>query len=253
MKYGGNTSCIEVEADGQRYVFDAGTGIRALGAEYMEKNVREATLLLTHTHWDHIHGFPFFSPAFDKKRNFRVFAGHLSKTLGGVRSALASQMSEPLFPVPLEVMAAKLDFVDFQAGEQMNLRRGTRLRTAKLNHPNGATGYRIEHAGRAICYITDTEHLPNRLDSAILGLIEGADLVIYDSTYTDAEFPKYVGWGHSTWEEGVRLCRAASVKKLALFHHDPSRDDTAMAAIERKAKKAWSRCVAAREGMTIRV
>jgi phosphoribosyl 1,2-cyclic phosphodiesterase len=253
MKYGGNTSCIEVEADGHRYVFDAGTGIRGLGAEYMKKDVRSATLLLTHTHWDHIHGFPFFAPAFDKKRNFRVYAGHLSKTLGGVRTALAGQMSEPLFPVPLEVMAAKLDFVDFEAGEHMSLRRGTRLRTAKLNHPNGATGYRIEHGGRAICYVTDTEHVPGRPDTKILELIEGADLVIYDSTYTDVEFPKYVGWGHSTWEEGVRLCRQASVKKFAIFHHDPSRDDAAMTAIERRAKKLWPHAFAARESMTIRV
>jgi phosphoribosyl 1,2-cyclic phosphodiesterase len=253
MKYGGNTSCIEIIAGDHRYVFDAGTGIRSLGAEYLQKDVRQATLLLTHTHWDHIHGFPFFAPAFDPKRSFRVMAGHLSKTLGGVRAALASQMAEPLFPVPLEVMAAKLEFEDFDAGDSVTLRKGTRIRTTKLNHPNGATGYRLEHGGVAVCYVTDTEHIPGHLDPNVLGLIEGADLVMYDSTYTDAEFPKYVGWGHSTWEEAIRLCRAASVKKLALFHHDPSRDDVAMAAIERKAKREWTKCFAAREGMTIKL
>ncbi|NOU29631.1 MAG: MBL fold metallo-hydrolase [Polyangiaceae bacterium] len=253
MKFGGNTSCVEVQVDDQPVVFDAGTGIRPLGSDYLARDVRKATLLLTHTHWDHIHGFPFFAPAFDPKRSFRVMAGHLSKTLGGIRSALAGQMSEPLFPVPLEVMAAKLDFDDFKAGDTFLLRRGLRVRTAPLNHPNGATGYRLEHGGRSVCYVTDTEHVRGQFDANILGLIEGADLVIYDSTYTDAEFPKYVGWGHSTWEEGVRLCRAAGAKRLALFHHDPSRDDAAVAAIERKAKKVWKNVFAAREGTTIRV
>jgi phosphoribosyl 1,2-cyclic phosphodiesterase len=128
-----------------------------------------------------------------------------------------------------------------------------RVATAPLNHPNGATGYRLEHAGKAICYVTDTEHVPGKPDQRILALIEGADLVVYDCTYTDAEFETKVGWGHSTWQEAVRLCRQAAVKQLAIFHHDPSHEDSFMAEVEREARDAWSGAFVAREGMHVQL
>lgn len=252
VAYGGNTSCVEVKAGDHRFVLDAGTGIRSLGKEFLDDDVRAIHLLLSHTHWDHINGFPFFRPAYDRNRRLSVLAGNL-KGYGGVESVLARQMQEPVFPVPLDAMKAIVECQDFDAGETFPLYPDVRVRTAPLNHPNGATGYRIEHAGRAVCYITDTEHIPGQPDENVLALIEGADLVIYDSTYTEDEFPVHVGWGHSTWNEGVRLCRAASAKRLAIFHHEADHDDAFMDAIAARAAAAWSGALVAREGMEIRL
>lgn len=249
VRYGGNTSCLEINAGGHTIILDSGTGIRPLGVQLAEQGVRTASLLMTHTHWDHINGFPFFGPGFDSKNEFRIMAGHLEE--GSVREVLAGQMTQPTFPVPLEAMRAKMAFEDFRAGETISLHPGVRARTAPLNHPNGATGYRIEHAGRSICYITDTEHVPGKPDENVLALIEGADLVVYDATYTDAEFESKVGWGHSTWEEAVRLAKVANVKRLALFHHDPSHTDDRMDAIGAEAKRAFGESVVAAEGMVL--
>jgi phosphoribosyl 1,2-cyclic phosphodiesterase len=247
VRYGGNTSCLEVTAGEHSIILDAGTGIRPLGHSFMERGVKSAHLLLTHSHWDHINGFPFFGPGFTPGYEFRIMAGHLRDD--GIRGVLAGQMTQPTFPVPLEAMRANLHFEDFKAGDEFMIGSDVKVRTTSLNHPNGATGYRIEHGGKSLCYITDTEHLPGKPDENILGLIEGTDLVIYDSTYTEEEFPAKVGWGHSTWEEGVRLARAANAKKLAIFHHDPEHDDAFMDKIAEEAREAWSGAVVAKEGM----
>jgi phosphoribosyl 1,2-cyclic phosphodiesterase len=159
-------------------------------------------------------------------------------------------MANPLFPVPLEALQAELVFQDFEAGETWKI-GDVEIRTAPLNHPNGATGYRIAHGGKSVCYITDTEHLPGKPDQNVLGLIEGADLVIYDSTYSDEEFTAKVGWGHSTWQEGIRLCRAANVRKLALFHHDPDHHDDYMRKLEIDARNVWEATIVAREQMIL--
>ena len=248
IAFGGNTSCIEVSMGGQRVILDAGTGMRELGHWFLNKNVKDATMLLTHTHWDHINGFPFFSPAFRKDRTFTIMAGHLNER-GGVQKILAGQMSQPTFPVPLDMMGSKLEFEDFTSGDTFNLGKGIKVITTPLNHPDGATGYRIEYRGKAMCYITDTEHVIGKPDEKVLEIIEGADLVIYDSTYTDTEFPNRIGWGHSTWEEGVRLCQSANVKTLAIFHHDPDHEDLFMEQLERLARTTWSGAVVAREHM----
>jgi phosphoribosyl 1,2-cyclic phosphodiesterase len=249
--YGGNTSCVEVRFDDTSIILDAGTGLRPLGQDYARRGVRSGLILLTHCHWDHINGFPFFSPVFQRGAQFRVLAGHLSES-GGIRSVLASQMAEPTFPVPLHALHADMSYEDFKAGEQLDgLASGLVVKTAPLNHPSGATGYRLEVDGHALCYVTDTEHRPGQPDDAVLDLIAGADLVIYDSTYTDAEFPAKVGWGHSTWQEGVRLCRQAGVRRLAIFHHDPDHVDSVMAGIEREAKRMWESTFVARDDMVV--
>ncbi len=249
VRYGGNTSCIEVQAGDERIVLDAGTGVRGLGHSFLTQDQRKARILLTHSHWDHINGFPFFAPGFDPKFGFRIMAGHLSE--GSIRDVLAGQMMQPTFPVPLEAMKADLQFEDFRAGDTFGIEGGAKVRTAPLNHPNGATGYRIEHDGRALCYVTDTEHVPGKPDQSVLGLIEGADLVIYDATYTDDEFQKKIGWGHSTWQEAVRLCQVAGVKRLAIFHHDPDHEDDAMDDIARQARELWEGAFVAKEGMVL--
>ncbi len=252
IAFGGNTSCIEVTCGSHRIILDAGTGIRGLGHWLLKKNINRATILLTHTHWDHINGFPFFSPAYHPNHEFRLMAGQLSDK-GGIKNILAGQMATPTFPVPIETMRAKIAFEDFRAGDTFTVENGVTIKTAPLNHPDGATGYRIEYRGKSLCYVTDTEHVPGRLDQNILALIEGAEYVIYDSTYTDAEFKNKVGWGHSTWEEGVRLCQAANAKSLVIFHHDPDHEDLFMEELEAKARITWSQTIVAREHMRLMI
>lgn len=249
VRYGGNTSCLEVSAGEHSIILDAGTGIRPLGHSFIERGIKSAHLLLTHSHWDHINGFPFFAPGFRPGHEFHIMAGHLKDD--AIREVLAGQMTQPTFPVPLEAMRANLNFEDFEAGNEFSIGAAVKVKTAPLNHPNGATGYRIEHGGKSLCYVTDTEHLPGKPDQNILGLIEGSDLVIYDSTYTEEEFPSKVGWGHSTWQEAVRLAKAANVKKLAIFHHDPEHDDAFMDKIADEAREAWSGAIVAKEGMVL--
>jgi phosphoribosyl 1,2-cyclic phosphodiesterase len=248
IAFGGNTSCVEVAIGGRRLILDAGTGIRNLGHWFLKKEITTATVLLSHTHWDHINGWPFFSPAFRPDRTFTIMAGHLGDK-GGIERVFQSQMAQPTFPVPLEKMGGQMEFEDFVAGEDFSLGHEIKVRTAPLNHPAGATGYRLEYQGKALCYVTDTEHEPGKPNENVLALIEGADLVIYDSTYTDTEFPDRVGWGHSTWEEGVRLCTVAGVKSLAIFHHDPDHEDLFMEELETKAREAWEGAIVAREHM----
>ena len=251
--YGGNTSCIEVVVNDGRIILDAGTGIRLLGKEVMRQHARSGVLLLTHTHWDHVNGFPFFAPVYVPGWQFRVMAGHLIDR-GGIREALSSQMTTPMFPVPLQALRAEMSYEDFRAGDTLtDLQPGVVVKSAPLNHPNGATGYRIEYQGRAVAYITDTEHTPGTPDKNVLGLMEGADLAIYDCTYTDDEYPSRVGWGHSTWQEGVRLARQAGVRRLAIFHHDPDHTDDVMEKIESQVREIWSGAIVAREGMTISI
>lgn len=252
VQFGGNTSCIEVRAGDTEIILDAGTGIRPLGASFLQRGLKSATILLTHVHWDHINGFPFFTPAYKPNHTFSIKAAHLSH-LGGIREVLSGQMAKPTFPIPLDTMRSTLVFEDFNAGDTFLIGSELQVRTAPLNHPNGATGYRLEYRGKSICYITDTEHIIDEPDQNILGIIEGADVVIYDGMYTDEEFEDRIGWGHSTWQEAVRLCKQANVKQLVIFHHEPSHDDTLMSQIEQKAKQAFHQVVVAREGMRLAV
>lgn len=251
-KFGGNTSCVQLDLGGRHVILDAGTGLRQLGQKMLERGIEDSTLLLTHVHWDHTNGFPFFGPVFSDRSRMSIRAGGL-RPVGGIREVLAGQMAAPNFPVPLDALHAQLDFVDFERGADFDLQQGIRVRTAELNHPGGATGYRVDYQGRSVCYVTDTEHTPGQPDQRVLQLIEGADLVIYDSTYTDDELPAHVGWGHSTWQEGVRLCQQASVKRLAIFHHDPDHDDVFMQQLEDDARAVWSGAFAAREGMELEI
>ncbi|MCR9221437.1 MAG: MBL fold metallo-hydrolase [Alphaproteobacteria bacterium] len=250
LRYGGNTSCLEVMCGDRRLIFDAGTGLRKLGQAMAQEGPQEVDLYLTHTHLDHIIGLPFFAPFHIPGFTSRLHAGHLlpDRTLHGV---LKDMMQAPLFPVPPETFRANVSFTDFEAGDVLNPAPGVTLRTAPLNHPNSAVGYRIEFDGRAICYITDTEHFEGRRDETVVELVRDAELMVYDATYTDAEYPRYRGFGHSTWEEGCRVADAAGVKTLVLFHHEPSHNDERMDEIAEAAAEARPGTVTAREGMVL--
>jgi phosphoribosyl 1,2-cyclic phosphodiesterase len=250
-RYGGNTSSIEVRCGSRLVLLDAGTGLRYLGATLLAEAPLDADLLFTHTHFDHVCGLPFFKPFFQPENRFRLWAGHLGGELT-LQRVLREFMMAPLFPVPPEVFKAALEYRDFRGGDTLELAPGLQVRTAVLNHPDGATGYRIEYGGKSVCYVTDTEHVPGTPDRNVLGLIEGADIVIYDCMYTDEEYAKaYVGWGHSTWQEAVRLSKAGGVKKLVVFHHDPDHDDDRMDAIGREVAAALPGAIVAKEGLEL--
>ena len=252
MRYGGNTSSLEVRCGERLLLFDAGSGIRYLGNMLAAQAPIDSDLYLTHTHFDHVCGLPFFRPFFQAQNTFRVWAGHLGGRVS-LHRVVSEFMMSPLFPVPPEVFRSNLSYREFQAGQTLEPGPGIRLRTTALNHPDGATGYRIEYGGRAACYLTDTEHVPGAPDRNILALIEGADVVIYDSMYTDREFAEgHAGWGHSTWQEGVRLCQAAGAKRLVVFHHDPDHDDDTLDAIARELEKLMPGSLLAREGLVLR-
>jgi phosphoribosyl 1,2-cyclic phosphodiesterase len=146
---------------------------------------------------------------------------------------------------------ATISFKDFRPRDPLVIEDAVTVRTTPLRHPNGAVGYRLDYDGFSVCYVTDTEHTPGQLDPNVLELIAGTDLFIYDSSYTEEEFPARVGWGHSTWEEGVRLCKAAGAKRLVLFHHDPDHDDTIMERIEDQVRGILPSTLVARDGMEV--
>jgi phosphoribosyl 1,2-cyclic phosphodiesterase len=247
-RYGGNTSSLEVRCGERMLLFDAGTGIRYLGRA-LDAVRMDADIYFTHTHFDHVCGLPFFRPLFQPQNRFRLWAGHLSGAMT-LKRVLAEFMMSPLFPVPPEVFRSTLEYRDFNAGETLGADEVT-IRTARLNHPDGATGYRVEFDGRSFCYVTDTEHVPGNLDRNVLKLISGADLVVYDSMYTDEEYRRYVGWGHSTWQEGVRLSKEAGVKRLVVFHHDPEHDDDMLDGIAREVERLLPGSVVAHEGLVL--
>jgi len=251
VRYGGNTSCVEIRCGEAVFILDAGTGMRPLGRKLVQDGPLDADLFLSHTHFDHVSGLPFFAPVFLPSNRFRFWAGHLKPQGLELCDVLCEMMTPPLFPVPIEIFKADIAYRDFLSGDTLTPRPGVTLRTAPLNHPNGATGYRFEHDGRSVCYITDTEHTGQGPDPVIAELIAGSDLVIYDATYTDEEYPRFRNWGHSTWQEGVRLCEAAGAGRLAIFHHDPSHDDAAMDAIAEAAERRRPGTLVAREGMTV--
>jgi len=263
--YGGETICVEVRAEGNLIILDAGSGIRKLGLRLMADAATigklEGHILLSHTHWDHIQGFPFFVPAFVKGNRFIVYGAN--RATNSLEAVLAGQMEHSYFPVNLDGMGADVKFVELHEGQ---LRIGGTLITAKvLNHPGGVFGYRIESGGKTLVYATDNEpyrelltigeirldspppagmkqgdasideritNYVRDLDDRIVQLSAGADLLIHDAQYTRQEYKSRIGWGHSSVDDVVEIALKARVKRLMLFHHDPAHSDEMIASME---------------------
>lgn len=251
IEFGGNTSCVEIRCGPHIVIIDAGSGIKKLGELLCDENTAEIDLLLSHSHFDHISALPFFAPLYRKGRTVNIWSGHL-KGIMTTEEMVASLIREPFFPVTPQHFSADVHYKDFSIGDHLEPKPGISISTTNLNHPNACCGYRIDWHGKSICYVSDTEHREGKLDDNILKLIHHADIVVYDATYTNADYQEFKGFGHSTWQEGVRLCEAVEVKQLVLFHHRPGNDDETMLAIEKEAIKARAGTVVAREGMVLR-
>jgi phosphoribosyl 1,2-cyclic phosphodiesterase len=254
-RYGGNTSCVAIEVAGQHLIFDAGTGIRALGNDLARAagvGRVHANLFFSHLHWDHIQGFPFFGPAYVPGNRVDVWHVRADERAPMAREVLSEQMQAPTFPVGLDMMRGELCFHEITP-EQIVRVGEARLRSAAVDHPNGCVAWRIEHEGAAVVYATDLEH---EIDAPPPGLVElaaGADLLIYDAMYTPEEFASRRGWGHSTFEAGAAVAEAAGVANLCLFHHDPSHDDGFMDALGARARRRFRATSVAAEGMVLEV
>jgi phosphoribosyl 1,2-cyclic phosphodiesterase len=251
IRYGGNTPCIEVRCGEHVLIFDAGTGLRALGnALIKDTKIREVDIFLTHCQLDHVTGLPFFAPFFIEGYRVRIWAGNLLPA-DSIELVMRKLMSSPLFPVEVEIFKATIEFHDFGAGDILRPYDNVTVQTAPLDHPDGASGYRLEYGKRAFALLSDTEGFPGKRDRELVSLARGADLVVYDSTFTEQEIASRLGWGHSTYTRGIRLADEAGVKQLCLFHHDPSHDDDFMDALAAEANDARPGTITAREGQII--
>lgn len=255
VRYGGNTSCVEVRCGQRLLIIDAGTGLRPLGEALVTAGgpVR-ATLFFTHVHWDHIQGFPFFHPLYHPGTHLELVAPTLTGT--DLRKVLGQQMSYPTFPVELGQVGASLTFTAIEPGSSVDLGDGIVVDTRPLNHPGGSLGLRVSYAGKSFVHISDTEHYPDRFDENVLELCRGADLVDYDASFNEAEYagnppPSKVGWGHSTWEHGVLVAREAGIGTLSLFHHDYAHDDGHLDAVHALARREYPNTIMAVEGLEV--
>ncbi|CAD5920540.1 MBL fold metallo-hydrolase [Planktothrix agardhii] len=256
VRYGGNTPCVEMRVGSERLIFDGGTGLRVLGQSLLAQMPVTGHLFFSHYHWDHIQGFPFFVPAFIKINTFYIY-GTIAPDGSTVQHRLNDQMLHPNFPVPLQIMGADLKFVDISVGKSIKISDDIIVETALLNHPGEAVGYRVNWRNYAAAYVSDTEHFPDRLDENVLFLARNADVLIYDATYTDEEYhsekTSKVGWGHSTWQEAVKIAKAAKVKRLVIFHHDPLHNDDFMDKTGEQVAEQFPNSLIAREGLSIQL
>jgi phosphoribosyl 1,2-cyclic phosphodiesterase len=257
-RYGGNTPCLEIVAPHDtRIVLDCGTGIRGLGNRWVRtygSKPMQAHILLTHYHWDHIQGIPFFAPLYSENNRF-YFYSFRSEQLGrgSLQRVLEAQMAHPYFPVDVGAMSAKREFFEIAGGDQVDI-NGTKITARWLNHPQGCLGFRVETPCGTIAYTTDNEPGVPALEENLKELAQNADVFINDAQYSPEQLagPKK-GWGHSSWLEGVRIAEECGAKNLLLFHHDPDSSDRIVDDMLREARKKGGAVWAAAEGMVLTV
>jgi phosphoribosyl 1,2-cyclic phosphodiesterase len=258
VRYGGNTSCIEVRVGDEIILLDAGTGLRALGqsllAEFKNRPLH-LTLLLTHTHWDHIQGLPFFGPIYNPRCRLRILG--CEGTRKGLVNALTGQMESTYFPVPFHKLPSNIEIEELK---NFNFNLGpVCVRAMRANHPGLCVGYRLFSPDSLIAFFPDTEPRTGGKDREMIEFLRDVDLLILDSQYDSKEYREHVGWGHGCVDDSVKLALQAGVKQLSLFHHDPDHDDKRIDKMVQHARrlvakqKGKLRVDAAREGMTIKL
>lgn len=256
VRYGGNTSCIEVRHGGEIIVLDAGTGLRQLGksllAEFKNRPLN-LTLLLSHTHWDHIQGLPFFAPIYEKRCHLRILGCEGARN--GLVAALTGQMESTYFPVPFSKLPSNIEIEEFTDG---NFSVGqVEVRAFRANHPGVCVGYRLVTPDGRLVFFPDTEPRQGGADRELIEFIKGADVLILDSQYDLAEYQTHQGWGHGCVDDSVALAEEAGVKRLFLFHHDPDHEDKKIDQFVKHARalaarhKSKLKVDAAREGLVI--
>ena len=255
-RYGGNTACVELTTPtGARVILDCGTGLRMLGRhlEAAPESCRiEPHIFVTHYHWDHIQGIPFFSPLYAEQNRFHFYSFR-SEYLGAdsLKRVFEAQMALPYFPVDLSAMSAAREFTEVSGGDQFQV-PGARVTARWLHHPQGCLGFRFETSAGTVVYATDNEPGNPKLDESLIELAAGADVFINDAQFTPEQLATTrKGWGHSSWLEGGRIAKEAGVKNLVLFHHDPDSTDKAVDIILRDARDRFQNVWAAAEGMVM--
>jgi phosphoribosyl 1,2-cyclic phosphodiesterase len=253
VRFGGNTPCIDIlTSDQQLIIIDAGTGIRNLGAE-LNRSVSghiDATLLLSHTHWDHIQGLPFFEPLHGRRNSFKLIGP--KRMYLSLEEIVARQFLEPYLPFAYRSLAAELKVYEKIPGETFQLGRDTVVKIGAMTHPGGWIGFRIEDKESVLAYCTDTAHPDSRLSEEVVELAEGADLLIHDTHFRyESEAITFEDWGHSCWEQAVRVAELARVNMLALFHYAPELLDDSVDEIAVTARQAFPRTIASREGLRL--
>jgi len=257
LKYGGNTSCVELNCDEKTIILDSGTGIRALGLDIEERNLvkenrkKDLYIFISHVHWDHIQGFPFFRPTFDPEFVINLYSSLHSDV--DIECALRGQMVAPYFPIRLRDTPARMNFKVIKSGDVIQIGKIV-VKNVTLNHPNGSFGYKIICENKSVAYISDHEHTENS-KQRLVDFLKNTNLVIFDAHYTPEEYSGSdgdggrKGWGHSTWMHGVELCREANIDQLILTHH--GHEDTVIERIESMTQEKFSNTIAAYEGLEI--
>jgi phosphoribosyl 1,2-cyclic phosphodiesterase len=255
-RYGGNTPCLELTTpEGARVILDCGTGLRMLGRHLEsapESHRIESYVFVTHYHWDHIQGFPFFSPLYSEQNRFHFYSFR-SEYLGrdSLKRVFEAQMAHPYFPVDISAMSAPREFTEVSGGDQFDV-PGARVTARWLHHPQGCLGFRFETSAGTVAYATDNEPGNPKLDQSLRELASGADIFINDAQFTPEQLAtKRKGWGHSSWLEGAKIAEEAGVKNLVLFHHDPDSTDKMVDSILREARGKFANVWAAAEGMVM--
>ncbi|MCH8023457.1 MAG: MBL fold metallo-hydrolase [Candidatus Marinimicrobia bacterium] len=250
---GGNTSCVELTtADGSHIIFDGGTGLRGLGNHIGRQHNKpyEVHLFLSHTHWDHIMGIPFFAPLHQSFAKIHIYGPERASE--PLSEAVLGLFRAPYFPLHYSELKAHLNFIEISEGET-SFGNGFKIKYAPHPHPNGAISYRLEVDGRVITYITDIEHTKDRLVKSVIELSREADVLIHDSQYHADDLPAHRSWGHSSWEECTAVAQKADVKELFLYHFDPNYSDYDVLDMERRAQVVFPHTTAARQGMTFEI